>query len=199
MLLALSGFMGCGKSSVASELARLWGGFYFDLDRTIEQEEGRSIAEIFAEEGESGFRIMEYDYLLRIVSDFEDFSSERIVLALGGGTVLTRQCAGILKENAKCVYLRASVDTLVSNLIETGIQDRPLLCGETVGTAVDDGVADDGATNDKALTLKREVERLLSERREVYERTADFIIDTDGLSPKEIAEKIDSIDELLKI
>ena len=55
-MIALTGFMGCGKTCTAQELNRLKGWDFIDLDKAVEKEEGRSIGQIFAEDGESGFR-----------------------------------------------------------------------------------------------------------------------------------------------
>lgn len=166
--------MGCGKSSVAAPLARNMGCFYFDLDDTIEMEEGRSIAEIFAEDGEAAFRILEYEYLDRIISDYEDFPTS-MVISLGGGTLTTEQCAGLVKKNCTCVYLRASVDTLVENLMITGVEGRPILSGTGTG-------------NESALRSR--IEELMSQRSATYERCADIVLDIDGMDPEKIAEKV---------
>lgn len=169
MIIALTGFMGSGKSHVAACLAKRMGCFFFDLDDTIELEEGASISEIFARQGEEAFRKMEYKYLERILSDYEDFSAD-MVLSLGGGTILNEPCAKLLEGKATIVYLRESVDELVRNLITTGIEHRPLLAGAT--------------------DLRAAVEKLLNQRSSTYEKNADIIIDADGLEFDDVAEKI---------
>lgn len=170
MIIALTGFMGSGKSHVAACLAQRMGCFFFDLDDTIEMEEGASVSEIFASRGESAFRLLEYEYLDRIISDYEDFHTD-VILALGGGTVLTPQCADLLKKKrATTVYLRESVDFLVRNLEITGISQRPLLAG----------------TPD----LRADVEKLLDIRGKTYETTADIIIDADNLEFDSVAALI---------
>lgn len=161
--------MGCGKSSVASLLAQELGCFYFDLDDTIEMEEERSISDIFAEDGEAAFRILEYEYLDRIISDYADFPTT-MVLSLGGGTILTPQCAKLIKENATCVYLKASAQQLIENLNIVGVENRPLLSG--------------------AENLEEKVNSLLEQREAVYEKCADIILDIDGMSPEEISSAI---------
>lgn len=160
--------MGCGKSSVASLVASGMGCFYFDLDDTIEMEEDRSVSEIFEEDSEAGFRALELKYLERIISDYEDFPTT-MVLALGGGTLTTPECAALIRDNATCIYLRAGIDELVRNLEIVGTENRPLLAGED---------------------LRSKVESLLSQRSATYEKTADIIIDIDGLSPEAIAEAV---------
>ena len=170
MIIALTGFMGCGKSSVASILASRLGCFYFDLDDTIEMEEGRSISDIFKEDGEGAFRALELEYLDRIIPDYEDFPTT-MVLSLGGGTVMTPACAKLLKENATVVYLKASVAQLVENLEIVGVENRPLL-------------------ND-SQNMEEKVKELLASREATYEACADIILPIDGLSPQEIAERIE--------
>ncbi len=170
MIIALTGFMGCGKSSVASILAQNMGCFYFDLDDTIEMEEGRSIGEIFEEDGEGAFRALELEYLDRIISDYEDFPTT-MILSLGGGTIMTPQCAELIKENATCIYLKASVAQLVANLNIVGTDNRPLLAGSE--------------------NLEEKVQGMLKNREATYERYADVVIPIDGLSPEQIAERIE--------
>lgn len=169
MIIALTGFMGCGKSHVAACLAQRMGCFFFDLDDTIEMEEEASVSDIFAQKGEKAFRELEYKYLERIFSDYEDFPTDMVV-ALGGGTVTNPDCAALLKAGATVVYLRESVDELVRNLEITGISHRPLLAG----------------TSD----LKASVAALLSQREATYKKTADIIIDADGLEFDAVAAEI---------
>jgi len=168
MIIALTGFMGCGKSTVAQLLAAQKGCFFFDLDDTIQMGEGMSIAEIFAQQGEGGFRILEYEYLSNIFEDYKGFP-EPIVISLGGGTLLTDQCAKIVKDNAFCIYLKASNDILIDNLRITGVQDRPLLDEDR---------------------LQAQVGELMAVRGPIYESRSDVTLDIDGLSSEQIAETI---------
>jgi len=168
MIIALSGFMGCGKSTVAQLIAAQKGCFYFDLDSTIQMGEGMSICEIFAQQGEGGFRILEYEYLSRIFEDYEGFP-EPVVISLGGGTILTDECAKLIKDNAFCIYLKVSAEILIDNLHITGVEDRPLL------------------DEDK---LDIQVRELMTRRGPLYQERADAILDIDGLSSEEIADII---------
>ena len=93
------------------------------------------------------------------------------VLALGGGTVMTPECAELVKANTLCVYLRASVDTLLEHL-SGEVDGRPMLKGES---------------------LRSRIEDLMALRAETYEHTAHVIIDTDDTTIDVIAEKIKSI------
>ena len=195
------GFMGCGKSSVGRELARLLCCPFMDLDEVIEGAEGRSIPEIFATDGEAAFRRMEAEALHNIVVHPVDSVGPlpaswapppsrgwqnansihqaytpllpdgqcNAVVALGGGTVMTEECAEMVRENTVCVYLRASVETLVRNL-DGESENRPML------------------SNEDPLNVR--VAHLLALRSGTYEQTAQMVIDTDGKSIAEIAMEI---------
>ena len=208
------GFMGCGKSSVGRELARLLCCPFMDLDAVIEDTHGRRIPEIFATDGEAAFRAMEVETLRGIIShcgqgrlpkqslpsqamgpslcgqrgstvsvtspdhshtaECHPERSERsadLVLALGGGTVMTPRCAELVHENTFCIYLKASVQTLVSHLGNEAA-GRPLL---------------------EASDLQERILTLMSQRSATYEKTAHVIIDTDGKSIETIASEIISL------
>ena len=95
------------------------------------------------------------------------------VLALGGGTVMTPECAEIVKDNTVCIYLRASIDTLVEHL-SSEAAERPLL-----------------AATDKSLHSR--IEELMSQRASTYEKTANIIVDTDGKSIEQICSEITNL------
>ena len=156
--------MGCGKSSVGRELSRLLCCPFMDLDDVIEEKSGRTIPEIFAAGGEIAFRQME---LATVQSMVEQLPEETVVLALGGGTVITPECAELVHEKTSCVYLRASVETLTTHL-EGESSGRPMIHGN----------------------LQERIEELLSQRADIYEKTAHIIIDTDGKSIEAIASEI---------
>lgn len=167
--------MGCGKSSVGRCLSELLCCPYMDLDAVIEDAAGRKIAEIFSTDGEPAFRQMEYETLQKILpgtTDCSGTSGPEAVLSLGGGTVMTPGCAALVRENTLCIYLRASIDTLVCNLEgETG--SRPML-SPAGGTA----------------SLRDRITELMALRASTYESIASLIIDTDGKSPSAIAAEI---------
>ena len=165
MVLSLMGFMGCGKSSVGRELARLLCCPFMDLDEVIEGAEGRRIPEIFASDGEAAFRRMEAEHL-QILLDSHNISA---VVALGGGTVMRKECAEMVREKTMCVYLRATVETLVRNL-DGESENRPML------------------SNEEPLNVR--VAHLLALRSGTYEQTAQMVIDTDGKTIEEIAAEI---------
>ena len=106
--------MGCGKSSVGKILASLLPDCHLiDLDTYIEEKQGKNIPEIFNEYGEAAFRRMEREALEEI---FSDPDRPRAILSLGGGTVTSGQCRQLIRRHTDCFYLRATTDTLLSNL-----------------------------------------------------------------------------------
>ena len=157
--------MGCGKSSVGKALSELLSWHFLDLDDVIELREGRSIPEIFAEDGEKVFREMELEAFKAVTGSAE---GNETILALGGGTITTPECAEIAHEKTLCIYMRASVQTLKAHL-EGQTDGRPLLCGQDI---------------------EERLERLMSERSHIYEKTAHIVIDTDGKSVSAIAQEI---------
>ena len=168
--------MGCGKSSVGRELSRLLCCPFMDLDDVIVQNEGRSIPEIFAADGETAFRRME----LQALRDIAVADVETAVLALGGGTVMTEECREIVKEKTTCVYLKASVETLLEHL-EGQTEGRPMLSG-TCHSEQPKGVEESA--------LRQRIEDLMARRAETYEKTAHIIIETDGRSIADNAQEI---------
>ena len=174
--------MGCGKSSVGRELSRLLCCPFMDLDDVIQDRAGKTITEIFAAEGEAVFRQMEREALTDILASRAPHKENNCiaansvhlneyfnatVLALGGGTVMTPECAKIVHENTLCIYLRSSVDTLARNLTDEAA-GRPMLQGN----------------------LQARIEELMGLRTATYENTAHIIIDTDGKSVEAIASEI---------
>ena len=168
--------MGCGKSSVGRRLSDLLCCPFMDLDKVIEQQSGRTIPEIFATDGEEVFRQMELAALRSIISAEGMVEREKkqspcsptLILSLGGGTVMTPECAELVKEKTTCIYLKASIETLIRHL-ETEASGRPMLQGDS---------------------LRSRIEELMSIRSETYETTAHITIETDGKSIEAIAEEI---------
>ena len=160
MMITLTGFMGSGKSTVGRLLADSLGCPFLDLDDLIVKKAGKSIPDIFAQDGEPAFRQLEARLLRQTV---EKYAETTAVLALGGGAVMTPASASLLHDKTVCIYLRATLDTLLARL-----------AGETAGRPL----ADDAMAS------------RLAEREPIYEETAHVIIDTDGLSPDEVADEI---------
>ncbi|MFI5314939.1 MAG: shikimate kinase [Myxococcota bacterium] len=116
----LCGLMGSGKSRVGRALASRLGWDFLDTDETVERAAGMKISEIFAREGEPGFRRREREAILAL-------PTERCVVALGGGAVVSAENRSALREKGTLVWLDASPETLVARMGES--QKRPLLAG----------------------------------------------------------------------
>ena len=160
MMITLTGFMGSGKTTVGKVLADFLGCPFMDLDDLVVKKAGKSIPDIFAQDGEPAFRLLEAQMLRKTV---EKYAESTAVLALGGGAVLAPASAALLRDKTVCIYLRAPLDTLLARLE-----------GETAGRPL----ADDTMAS------------RLASRAPIYEKTAHVIVDTDGLSPDEVADEI---------
>lgn len=184
--IALAGFMGCGKSSVGKELCSLAGASLTDLDLYIERRSGRKIPDIFAESGEKGFRALEKQCLEEVLETCLKTPGLHI-LSLGGGTLTIPSCAGLIRSETTCVYLRASVDLLVRNLSGSRIEDRPMLASP------DDDIKKEGFNDE---VLRKRICSLMSSRSHIYESVSHIAIDVDGLGFRQTAERIISLEGL---
>ena len=117
-------------------------------------------------------------HLPHTLSAAENSASEgaTLILALGGGAVMTPECETMVHEQTVCVYLKASVDELVARLSDE-TAGRPLLSGTDSGRSCQ-------------TALRKRILELMEARSETYERTAHIIIDTDGKSIDEVADEI---------
>ncbi len=163
--------MGSGKSSVGKELASILGCPLLDLDAFIEDKFGESIPDIFSRGGEKLFRELESAALKEVLSFCEEDSATTRILSLGGGTPTIEENATLIKEKTVCFYLKAGIDTLVSNL-ENDSEGRPMLRG---------------------MDLRQRITSLMSEREDSYRGCASHVIDIDGKPFKEVAEEIASL------
>jgi shikimate kinase len=109
--------------------------------------------------------------------------SPTLILSLGGGTVMTPECAALVQENTMCIYLRTSVDTLVARLADEAA-GRPLL---SAGNVIPNGAEE---STSHAMHLRSRIESLMSSRASVYERTADIVIDTDNNTIDSVAQTL---------
>ena len=158
----LIGFMGCGKSSIGRCMAKE-GYELIDTDEYIENRTGRIIKDIFAEDGEQAFRLMETDAVRELIG----LGKNNLVIAVGGGLPVKEENRPLLKELGTVVYLKATVDSLEKRLERD--TTRPLLQG--------------GNVRDK-------IETLMAARADIYDETADVYVDTDDRSFESIVEEI---------
>jgi shikimate kinase len=161
----LIGYRGTGKTSVARELAGQLGYHWVDADDLIEQMTGKSIATIFSDEGEAGFRQWE----ARVVSALS--RKRRTVVALGGGAVLREDNRRVICGAGPVVWLKASVDTILERLAadSTTASRRPDLT---------------------AAGGRAEIEDMLAIRTPLYRQCATLVVDTEGKTSAEVAEEI---------
>ena len=120
----LVGYMGSGKSTVGKMLSARLGLQLIDLDTFIESRFHKTIAQLFEERGESGFRDLEHA-MLQEVCGFED-----TVIATGGGAACFHDNMKLMNEAGMTIYLRAPVDILVERL-KHGRSQRPLVSQKT--------------------------------------------------------------------
>jgi len=158
----LIGFMSSGKSKIGRQLAKKLNRSFLDLDQEIERKEGRSIAEIFEQEGEEAFRLLESAALNEIAEDAS------LVLALGGGTPCFNDNLVIIKEKGTSVYLKVDPGILIGRL-KQDIGKRPLI---------------------KDLNqeqLSEFVNTKLQEREDFYEK-ADHVLEDNNPTPAKLIE-----------
>ncbi len=105
--IALAGFMGTGKSSAGRLVAQQLSLDFVDADALIEERAGRSIAEIFATDGEPVFRALEAEVCLELAQRPD------LVIALGGGALLNTETRAVFESTSLLVCLQASLDEII--------------------------------------------------------------------------------------
>ena len=120
----LIGYMGAGKTTIGKALAQELGVTFYDLDWYISNRMRKTIAQIFEERGEDGFRQIERN-MLHEVAEFED-----VVISCGGGTPCFFDNIDYMNQQAPVVYLKAEPEVLYKHLAMSK-NDRPLLRGKS--------------------------------------------------------------------
>jgi shikimate kinase len=168
MNIALIGYRGTGKSEVARQLALRLAWDWVDADVEVELKAGKSIAAIFADDGEPSFRDLEGAILVELVS------RDRTVLALGGGVVLRPSNRELLKRVSNVIWLTAEPETIARRL------------------------AADAATASRRPNLTaagglEEIRRVLAERLTLYREASGIQVDTENKSPADVAAEIQAM------
>lgn len=158
--IVITGFMGTGKSVVAKELARKLKMEFIDMDRIIEERQGTSIADIFAGYGEKYFRAQENKLVKELSKE------ENMVIATGGGTLLSSDNARVLSQRGQIICLYADSQTIYNRLKRKN--NRPLLNGENI--------------LDK-------INHLMKERKKIYDNIK-WKIDTTSITTREVVDKV---------
>ena len=155
--------MGSGKSSVGVLLAAATGRAFYDLDKLIEEKSEKSVAQLFSDKGESAFRISEQEVLAATLK------INNCVIATGGGVILSFRNRELLAAGSRVLLLEASLAELERRL-SLSSENRPLLIDNVSGA--------------------KRLAQLLDERQQLYRKTADIVIHTDGLEPQQVVARI---------
>ncbi len=161
MTIWLVGMMGSGKSTIGRLLASALQQEWIDMDFQIEQVAGKSIPEIFQEEGEPAFRKLEKSVALSI-------SKSSAVISTGGGVVKSKENQNIMKENGLVIYLESSAEGLLKRL-KGEMAHRPLLRGDNP---------------------QETLAQLLNERQPMYLSAAHLVVDVENRTPDQIVAEI---------
>ncbi|MFA7073623.1 MAG: shikimate kinase [Endomicrobiaceae bacterium] len=159
--LVLTGFMGTGKTTVGKLLAKSLNRPFFDTDEMIEKQTDSSIPEIFKKAGEKAFR----QYESQIVMMLSNLDNS--VISCGGGAVLNRDNLSSLRKNGIIINLYASAQHILNRIGED--DNRPII--------------------KKMLRPFDEVKKLLMQRKASYDN-CDFAVNTEGLTPEQVRDKI---------
>ncbi len=165
MILTLIGYRATGKTTLAQLIAQRLGWDWIDADVEIERRAGKSIARIFAEDGEPVFRDLE----VAVIADL--CGRERLVLAAGGGAPLRAESRQAMHASGKVVWLTARPETVLARMSAdaTTAARRPSL------------------TEKDPLT---EIIEVLERREPIYRKTADLVLDTEDRAPDALADAI---------
>jgi shikimate kinase len=157
----LVGMMGCGKTTTGELVARRLGWDYRDSDADVEALTGRTVPEIFANDGEAAFRKAEAEVLAAACT-----REQPVVIAVAGGAVLNEDNRTLIRGCGTVVWLRAKPQRLAQRVGDGA--GRPLLEGD----------------KDEIMA------RLLKERAPHYAEVADAVIDVDHLTPDQVADRV---------
>jgi shikimate kinase len=165
MRIYLIGFMGCGKTHWGKELSAKLQVPFFDLDEKIEEREGKSIVQLFAEQGEEAFRKVEKETLHILTESHPTF-----VMATGGGTACYYNNIDYMKKRGTTVWLNCSIGCLFSRLVKER-EKRPLI------KHLDDD------------QLRAYISRKFSDRKIFYQQAA-VILNEETVSLENLMQKI---------
>jgi len=156
--------MGAGKSRIGRELKAGFNWSFYDSDSIIAAEAGKSVKEIFEQDGEPAFRQMETDCIRSLSKN-----AVPSIIALGGGALKNPENLEVIKRSGIVVYIKSSPEAILERVKHS--KKRPLL---------------ENADENEML---RRISSLLAERSKDYEK-ADIVFERDGLSLEEIIRKL---------
>lgn len=166
MRIFLTGYMGCGKSTIGRKVAALMGINFIDLDKYIEERNFKSVPDIFAQEGETSFRLKE-SQALKEVAQFED-----IVVGTGGGAPCFHENMKLMNESGITIYLAPDIETLAYRLLKSKTE-RPLIAGKS------------------REELLQFIETALEKRSPFYEQSRIVIRGKNDVQPEEVIRLIE--------
>ncbi len=158
----LTGFMGCGKTSVGIRLSYTLRRTLIDTDKWIEKKQGKTVSEIFASEGEEAFRRMESECIRELIG-----TAEGQIISTGGGLPVRKENRKLLKKLGTVYYLEVTPECVFERL--KGDTTRPLLQGENP---------------------REKIRELLEAREAFYQEGADVIIEVSAKSFEDIITEI---------
>ena len=159
--IVLIGPPGAGKSSIGKALAKELNLNFIDSDSEIEKISHKKISEIFIEDGEPAFRLLEVDVVRKVLADFEG------VISLGGGAPINPEIQEVLQDaNYPVVFIDVSIAQAATRIGFN--KDRPLLL----------------------VNPRQQWISLMNERRPIYEKLASQTISSDNQKPHEVAKQI---------
>jgi len=170
-VITLIGYRGSGKSSVAAPLAERSGFSWIDADDEIERIAGKSITQIFADEGESHFRQIERTVMQSLLS------RDKLIIAAGGGAILNAQTREEIQDAGPVIWLKADVNALEQRLTSdvSTASRRPALTA--------------------SASQREEIQNLLNQREPLYRACASITVDTDSKTVIQIVDEImDALD-----
>ena len=159
--IVLIGPPGAGKSSIGKALAKELNLNFIDSDSEIEKISHKKISEIFIEDGEPAFRLLEVDVVRKVLSDFDG------VISLGGGAPINKEIQEVLEDaNYPVVFIDVSIAQAATRIGFN--KDRPLLL----------------------VNPRQQWISLMNDRRPIYEKLASQTISSDNQKPHEVAKQI---------
>ncbi len=159
--IVLIGPPGAGKTSIGKALSKELGLAFIDSDSEIERISGKTISEIFVDQGEAVFRKTEVEAVTRILAEFEG------VVALGGGAPINPEIQKVLLNSEyPVIFIDVSISQAANRIGFN--KDRPLLM----------------------INPRQQWLHLMSERRPIYEKLATITVSSDNSKPSEVAKTI---------